>query len=145
MKAKAALVALGVLAIVMVGCAAQMVVPGADVADGIVSFQAKGTSVVTKEGDDLSMVEARVAAATMAKAELLAKIKGVVIGSNVTVGDLIFESQEAKMAVNGFLARADVTYEPVEPSKIQAYNTVTAIATLRMSCAQLAALEEYVE
>ncbi len=117
-------------------------VPGAETATrGTVTFSASASSVVAKQGDPLAMLEAREAAETMALANLLKKIKGAYVTSEVTVGDLMFSSQEATTRVDGFLARADVELVPSEPDK----TVVTARATLTIPRSHLKSLDEYAE
>jgi hypothetical protein len=145
MKGKLALVCL-VVALV-VGCAAPSagVIPGAEMKDGAVVFSAMGKSVVAKEGDPLSEVEAEVAAITMAKANLLEKIKGARIGGSITVGDLMFESQEATLEMMGYLSRAEIEVMKRAESRLGTPPYVSATASLRLSKADLAAMETYVE
>ncbi len=132
----------GVFLLALGGCAGPAV-PGADVVTWQnVEFSARGTSVMAKEDDPVSLLEARVAAAIMAKANLLALVKGEFITGGVAVADLMFEGQEAEARVEGFLSRATVTYE--EPG-LPEPNTVTAIATLTVSRRELKKLERYVE
>lgn len=145
MKGKLALVC--VVVALVVGCAAPSpgVIPGAEMKDGAVVFSAEAKSVVAKEGDPLSVVEAEVAAVTMAKANLLEKIKGARIGGAVTVGDLMFESHEARLEMMGFLSRAEVEVMQRAESRLGMPPFVSAKATLRLSKADLASLEAYVE
>jgi hypothetical protein len=112
--------------------------------DGCIVFQGTGESVVAKEGDPLSIVEAKVAATVMAKADLLGKIKGAYMTSSVTVGDLMFASQEATEAVQGFIGRAEVEIEMVDMGRMPS-NRVIATATLTLAPEDLANLEAYVE
>jgi hypothetical protein len=147
MKAKAALVALGVVALFLVGCRTHGVpgptVPGATVEEGIVTFSAEGTAVVAKADDPLAMEEARIAAATIAKANLLEQINGAFITSKVTVEGLMLESQAASDVVRGWLSRATVEY--AAPEKVASPMTVTAVATLRLNKHELHNLKMYVE
>jgi hypothetical protein len=142
---KFALLAVGITVLVAVGCAAPKPVPGAAVQNGVAVFAATGSSVVTKDGDALAMLEAQVAAELMAKAALLAKIKGEMVTQEVSVGDLMLESQAAQSEVNGFLARAEVEILKPVPSKLGVPPVVTAEATLTLACADLAKLAVYVE
>ncbi len=143
MKVRSSLALIGVSMLLLVGCVAMPAVPGATVEDGMVIFKGEGMSVVAKEGDPLSLVEAKTAAAVMAKADLLETIKGAFVSNRSEVRDLMFESQQAMVVVEGFLARSVVTYEEqargVEPM------VVKAKATLTLSCAQIAMLEKYAE
>lgn len=143
---KHALLAVGVTVLLAVGCAVPArVVPGAEVVDGVVTFSATGSSVVTKDGDALAMLEAQVAAECMAKANLLAKIKGEMVGQDVSVGDLMLESQVAKSQVNGFLGRAELEIMKPVPSKLGVPPVVTAKATLRLNCGEMMKLADYIE
>jgi len=145
MRFKALLVGAGLLGLLLVGCAAP-VIPGAEVTeDGCYVFKAVGTSVVAKEDDPLSLVEAQVAACTMARANLLELVKGAMIESDVSVGDLMFKSQEARVSVAGFLGRAKVELVQAEPSRLPQPMIVTAVATLTLTEDEIANLEKYVE
>ena len=145
MRLKGMLVAVGLFAIVLAGCSTCRV-PGAKMTEnGTIMFSATGTSVVARPDDALSLVEAQVAAATIAKANLLEKIKGGLVASGVTVGDLMFEKQEAQVRVDGFLARADVAFMEAEPSRLSTPLTVTAVASLELTKEQLEMLADYVE
>jgi len=135
----------GVLALVCIGCV-QMAVPGATITDeGCVMFSATGEAVAAKEDDALAMAEARVAACVIAKANLLEKIKGSMITSSASVGDLMFRSQEAELEVRGFLARATVSVEDEPATRLGTSPIVTAKATLVLSEEEYAALQDYVE
>jgi hypothetical protein len=145
MKGKLALVCVVAL---VVGCAAPPSashVPGGKMSDGIVTFSATGKSVVAKEGDPLSEVEAEVAASTRAKANLLELIKGARIGESITVGDLMFESQEATLEAMGFLARAEVKVMPRAESRLGTPPYVTAVAELKILKSELADMSAYLE
>ncbi len=143
MKVKAALAAVGVFLLALGGCAGPAV-PGADVVTCVnAEFSARGTSIMAKEDDPVSLLEARVAAATMAKANLLALVKGEFITGGTAVADLMFEGQEAEARVEGFLSRAIVTYD--EPIGIPIPGTVTAVARLTISRRELRKIGRYVE
>lgn len=144
MKARSALAFVGLLAVLLAGCALPTV-PGATVEDGKYVFSAQASSVCDKEGDALAKEEAAVAAAVMAKANLLEKIKGIVLSQNVAVSDLMFKSQEAATMVEGFLARATVELVPQQESRLPQPPVVTAKATLTLSSDQLRKLKAYVE
>lgn len=134
----------GVLALVCIGCA-QMAVPGATITDEGIEFSATGEAVAAKEDDALAMAEAKVAACVVAKANLLEKIKGAMITSSASVGDLMFRSQEAELEVRGYLARATVTVEDAPDTRLGTSPIVTAKATLVLSEEEYAALQDYVE
>ena len=143
MKVKATLAVVGVFLLALGGCAGPAV-PGADaVTWQNVEFSARATSVMAKEDDPVSLLEAQAAAAIMAKANLLALVKGEFITGGTTVADLMFEGQEAEAQVKGFLARATVTYE--EPIGVPVPGTVTAVARLTISRRELKKLEKYVD
>ena len=135
----------GVLALVCIGCV-QMAVPGATInEDGCVVFSAEGQAVAAKEDDALAMAEAKVAAAVVAKANLLEKVKGAMLTSNVSVGDLMFRSQEAELEVRGFLSRATVSYKEPPATRLGTSPVVTAVAELVLTPEEMANLDEYVE
>ena len=98
---------------------------------------------MAKEDDPVSLLEAQAAAAIMAKANLLALVKGEFITGGTTVADLMFEGQEVQSRVEGLLARAIVTYD--EPIGIPVPGTVTAVARLTISRCELRKLDRYVE
>ncbi len=110
---------------------------------GTVAFCAEGTSVAAKPDDPIHLLEARCAAATMAKANLLALIAGEEVEGHMTVGDLMFESQEAAVRVEGFLVRAIVTF-PETPA-MDAPGVVTARAAVELTRRQLRSLNACVE
>lgn len=144
MKVKGLLVGLLVLSIVMVGCKS-VSVPGSESATRKrVTFQGEGSSVVAKPDDPLALAEAREAAALLAKANLLAKIKGEYMTQTVRVGDLMFSSQEAAASVEGILARAKVTYRAPE-TRVPEPRMVTAVATLELTPEELEDISKYVE
>lgn len=142
MRSKVIVGSLLALTVLFTGCMT-MVVPGAQVAHGTVVFTAEGSVPLIKADDPMALVEARTAAAAMARAELLAKIKGAVVVGHVQVKDLTFASQEAAVQVDGVLARAEITYPPMERTGPMAM-VVTAEARLEMTCAEYAHLREYV-
>ncbi|MGD2174656.1 MAG: hypothetical protein PVJ27_04570 [Candidatus Brocadiaceae bacterium] len=144
MKVKYALLTGLILAAVVCGCR-NMIVPGAEVTEqGTIVFVAEGTSVVAKSGDPLALLEARTAAKTIALANLLEKVKGSYVSSNVMVGDLMFAHQEAASSVEGFLSRAEVSFRKPE-AKAPETQMVTAIAMLELSKDDLENLAGYVE
>ena len=135
----------GVLAVLCVGCAAT-VVPGATTDKaGRSVFSARGQAIAAKEDDPVARAEAEVAAAVIAKANLLELVKGAHVESGVSVGDLMLKSQEAKVEVEGFLSRATVVVEPAAASRLGSSPIVTATATLVLDCEDLANLDAYVE
>ncbi|MHC5034198.1 MAG: hypothetical protein ACYTFZ_04100 [Planctomycetota bacterium] len=144
MKAKARLVIAGLLAVVLTGCVT--VVPGAEITErGTIVFWAQGQSIVAKEDDPFSRLEAEMAAAAVAKANLLAKVKGELITGNVQVGDLMLKSQEVAVMVEGFLGRANIEIVDAGLTRMPKPVVVTAIAALEMAPADLARLGEYAQ
>jgi len=129
------LMLVAVVAVVLAGCQQMQrigYIPGATVgADGMVVFSAEGKSVVTNPDDPLSEVKAEVAAATLAKANLLEVIKGAPITSETNVSDLLYKNSEAELRVEGWLSRAVVTFEPRE-GRIAPSPIVCATATLTL-------------
>ena len=135
-----------VLALVCLGCMQAVAVPGAEVTpDGCLLFSATGQAVAAKEDDALAMAEASLAACVIAKANLLETIKGAMVSSSVSVGDLMFRSQEAELKVQGFLARATVAVMPPEASRLGASPIVVAKAQLKLAPEEYATLEQFVE
>ena len=132
MKSRAILVSLLVLSVVFVGCNSTMV-PGAEITKGgTILFKAEATAPVMKADDAMALVEARTAAAAMAKANLLEKIKGAYITSHVQVKDLAFAAESAVINADGMLARISVEYLPVDRTGPMAM-VVTAVASLELS------------
>jgi hypothetical protein len=109
----------------------------------MVTFSADGTSAVSAEGDALAVAKAQVAAATLAKANLLEKIKGARVNNEVRVADLLFKSEAARTAVTGWLSRATLT--PGETSRISEATMITCTATLSITTKELKSLSKYVE
>jgi len=138
---KISLTVLCLMAIVLVGCQTGPVIPGAVINDeGAVVFSAEGTSVIQEPGNPISEAKAELAAVTIAKANLLALIKGEVLTSKVRVADLEFLSEEASSAVRGLLARATVTCKPGD--KMLEGQAVVATATLVLDPEILDQLDE---
>jgi hypothetical protein len=135
----------GVLALVCIGCTSMMV-PGATLTDdGCIMFSADGQAVAAKEDDALAMAEARLAAAVVAKANLLEKIKGAMVSSSASTGDLMFRDQEAQVKVMGFLSRATVTYQEPPATRLATTPIVTATASLTLSQEDYCQLQKFVE
>lgn len=130
------------LTVLFAGCMSH-VVPGAQVAGGNVVFSAEASAPLMKTGDPMALVEARTAAAAMARAELLAKVKGAVVEGKVQVKDLTFETQQTAVHVDGMISRVEIEYPPMERKGPMA-QVVTAVAHLEMSCQEYAHLHEYV-
>lgn len=142
MRSKVIVGSLLALVVLLTGCIAP-VVPGAQVKAGTVVFTAEGSVPLMKTGDPMALVEARTAAAALARAELLTKIKGALVIGNVQVKDLTFASQEAVTRVDGMLSRAEITYPPAPHTGPMA-QIVTAKARLAMTCGEYRRLREYV-
>ncbi len=144
MKVKALFAGLLVVLLGTAGCA-QTQVPGAsDAGRSVVRFEATASSVVARPDDPLALEEASVAAAAMAKANLLSKIKGEQMTSTVRVSDLMFAGQEVSARSEGFLARATVTLREPE-ARAQEPRKVTAVATLELTNRELENLDQYVQ
>jgi hypothetical protein len=144
MKMKAMLASLVVLSVVLVGCSS-MHVPGAEMTPrGTLLFSAEGYSPILKADDAMALLEARAAAATIAKANLVEKIKGAYVASNVEVRDLAFAAESAAVNTEGLLSRAEVTYMPLDRTGQMAM-VVTAVASLELTCEQFMDLGAYVE
>jgi len=139
-----AIACLMVLSVVLVGCSA-VHVPGAVTTErGTLLFSAEGSSPIMKADDPLALLEARTAAAAIAKANLLEKIKGAYVASNVEVRDLTFAAESAGVSTEGLLSRVVVTYAPLERTGQMAM-VVTAVASLELTCDQFMDLGSYVE
>jgi hypothetical protein len=109
-----------------------------------VVFRAEGWAAVAKEDDALALLEARVAAAAIAEANLLKKVKGAKVAGEVAVEDLMFTSQEVVTRTEGYLARVNIEY--AEPEESDGGPTiVTAIATLEIPRCRLRRLGDYVD
>jgi len=136
MRSRTVLVSLLALGVVLVGCR-MMTVPGGEVTpNGTVMFSAEGSAPIVKADDAMALVEARTAAAAIAKANLLEKIKGAVITAHVQVKDLTFASEAAMVNVEGQLARVNIEYLPTERTGPMAM-IVTARATLELNADML--------
>ncbi len=144
MKAKMAMVAIGVAVLLLAGCTTP-VVPGGTPERGAVVFEAEATAMAAKADDPMAMEEAKIAAATMAKANLLAKIRGEFLTSKVNVEGLMLESQAASARVQGWLSRATIEY-PAPPANVPPSPlAVTAKATLRLNQSEYHQLKKFVE
>ena len=137
---KISLTVLCLMAIVLVGCQTGPVVPGATTAEGAVVFTATAKSVIDEPGNPISEAKAELAAATIAKANLLALIKGEKLASGVRVADLMFVSHQASSMVNGLLARTTVVC--TKGDKMLEGQMVLATATLALDPEALDQLDE---
>jgi len=127
-------------------------IPGATRTDyGTLVFTAQGQSIIKVDGGPLGIAKARLAAETIAKANLLEVIKGGLINSSVSVGDLVFESQKASTVVTGWLSGATVETISTEseqsrlPDAEPVDHIITATATLELSEEAWAHLQDYIE
>ncbi len=119
-----------------VGCQAPVVPGGEWTERGTVEFVGEGSSVMVKEDDPLALLEARAAARALALADLLATVKGTEVAAQVTVEDLMYESLEATVTVEGTLSGVSIEYEELREEDGGA-TVVTAIASLELTPAQL--------
>ena len=127
-------------------------VPGANVNEqGLLVFTAQGQSVAKAGEGAMGIAKARIAAETIAKANLLEVVKGALITGSVTVGDMAFESQAVSAQVNGWLSGAEVktsvpdTMQSRLPGAKPVDQLITSTATLKLSPAALKNLREFVE
>jgi hypothetical protein len=141
MRSKVIVGSLLALTALFAGCMG--VVPGAQVERGTVAFTAEASVPLMKADDAMALVEARTAAAAMARAELLAKIKGAVVEGAVQVKDLAFATQQTNVHVDGMISRVQIEYPPMERTGPMA-QVVTAVARLEMTCEEYKNLHEYV-
>jgi hypothetical protein len=115
-----------------------------------ITFSAEGSSVASP-ADPLSLAKAELAASTIAKANLLEKLKGSVLANDVKVQDLMFVSQKATLSVYGWVNRVNIEIVEDEvvptnlPKKVADSDVVTAVATLELTMDEYNNLEDYVE
>lgn len=127
-------------------------IPGSTLTeDGTLLFTAEGQSVAKAEDGAMGLTKARIAAETIAKANLLELLKGGLISSSVTVGDMMFQSQSVSSKVNGWLGGAILKTETTSedesnlPDAEPVDQIVTAQASLEISLSAWNDLQEYVE
>ena len=111
-------------------------IPGSTLTDnGTLLFTAEGQSVAIAEDGATGLARARLAAETIAKANLLEVIKGGQIASSVSVGDMMFESQAVSTKVSGWLGGAVLDTETTseEKSNLPDAEPVDQIVTARAS------------
>ncbi|RKX42927.1 MAG: hypothetical protein DRP64_08975 [Verrucomicrobia bacterium] len=127
-------------------------IPGSTLTqDGTLLFTAEGQSVAKAEDGAMGLTKARIAAETIAKANLLEIIKGGLISSTVTVGDMMFQSQTVSTKVNGWLGGALLKTETSSekesnlPDAEPVDQIVTAQASLEVSLSAWEDLQDYVE
>lgn len=120
-------------------------------ANGTLLFTAEGQSVAKAEDGAEGQTKARMAAETIAKANLLELIKGGMISSSVSVGDMMFGSQTITSTVSGWLGGAVVDTEVTAEEKSNLPDAkpidkiVTATATMEISISAWKDLQDYVE
>lgn len=90
------------------------------------------------------VTKAKVAAEAVARANLLKKIKGAYLTEDVSVADLMFESQEARLETAGWLSRAEIRFVEDDRS-FDADEAVHARAELTVTRRQLDDLLKFVE
>ena len=116
----------------------------------VMVFSATGQSVATTD-DAMSMAKAELAATTVAKANLLAKIKGELISGSAEVSDLMFVSQAAKTTVNGWMSNAQIKIVKAQkeltnlPEEEPVTQIVTAVASLEVSQEDMDDMKKFVE
>jgi len=114
-------------------------------------FTAEGQSVAVAADGPMGLLKARITAETIAKANLLETIKGGVISSSVTVGDMMFGSQSASTEVEGWLVGVTLKIETTSkkesnlPDAEPVDQIVTAQATLEIPLSAWENLSDYVE
>ncbi len=127
-------------------------IPGSTLTQtGTLLFKAEGQSVAVAEDGALGVAKARLAAETIAKANLLEILKGALVTSSVTIGDMMFESQLVTTTVSGWLG--GVTLETGSSTADQSRlpnaepvdQMITAKATLELSAEAWENLKDYVE
>ena len=127
-------------------------IPGSTLTDdGKLLFAAEGQSVAKAAEGAEGLARARMAAETIAKANLLEIIKGGLISSTITVDDMMFESQTVTTKVNGWLGGAVLDSSATSEEKSNLPDAkpvdqiVTAKASLEISLAAWENLQDYVE
>jgi hypothetical protein len=131
---------------------AAMAIPGSTLTqDGTLMFTAEGQSVAEATDGAIGIAKARVAAETIAKANLLEIIKGGLISSSVSVGDMMFQSQTVSTTVNGWIGGVvlDTATTANEQSRLPGAEPVdqivTSTASLEISLSAWEDLQDYVE
>lgn len=127
-------------------------IPGSTLTQtGTLMFTAQGQSVAVAEDGALGVAKAQLAAETIAKANLLEVLKGALISSSVTVGDMEFQSQAVSATVSGWLGGVilETSSSANEQSRLPDAEPVdqmiTAKATLELSSEAWKNLKDYVE
>ncbi len=127
-------------------------VPGSTLTQtGTLMFTAQGQSVAAAEDGALGIAKAQLAATTIAKANLLEILKGALISSSVTVGDMEFQSQAVSATVSGWLGgvivetSSSATEQSRLPDAEPVDQMITATATLELSSEAWENLKDYVE
>jgi hypothetical protein len=131
---------------------AAMAIPGSTLTqNGTLMFTAEGQSVAVAADGAIGVAKARMAAETIAKANLLEIIKGGLISSSVSVGDMMFQSQAVSTTVHGWIGGVvlDTATTANEQSRLPDADPVdqivTAKASLEISLEAWEDLQDYVE
>jgi hypothetical protein len=131
---------------------AAMAIPGSTLTqNGTLLFTAEGQSVAVATDGAIGIAKARMAAETIAKANLLEIIKGGLISSTVSVGDMMFQSQTVSATVHGWIGGVvlDTAATANEQSRLPdaepVDQIVTAKASLEISLEAWEDLQDYVE
>ena len=133
----------GVGCLFAAGCASYQV-PGAEKGEhGSYLFTSSGTALVEAPGDLRELTKAKMAAEAIARANLMKKIKGVHLTETVSVEDLVFSKQMARLETAGWLSRAEITFEQ-DTRRIED-EVVHAHASLTLTRRDLDNLRKYVE
>ncbi len=127
-------------------------IPGSTLTQtGTLLFAAEGQSVAVAEDGALGVAKARLAAETIAKANLLEVLKGALISSSVTVGDMMFQSQLVSTTVSGWLggvileSSSSASDQSRLPNAEPVDQMITSTATLELSAEAWGNLKDYVE
>lgn len=129
------------LGLSLFGCAAPRV-PGATfTSEGTILFSETGSSVIARKDDPLALLEAQLAAATIAEANLLRKLKGADLAGEVTASDLMFTGQHVVSRVEGRLSRVEIHFDKPRGED----GIVTATAMLEVRPRELKSLGRYVQ
>jgi hypothetical protein len=127
-------------------------IPGSTLTkNGTLLFKAEGQSVAIAGDGAIGVAKARLAAETIAKANLLELLKGALISSSVTVGDMMFQSQVVSTTVSGWLGGVVLETSSTEnvqsrlPNAKPVDQIITSKASLEISKDAWKNLQDYVE
>ncbi len=127
-------------------------IPGSTLTQaGTLLFKAEGQSVAVAGDGALGVAKARLAAETIAKANLLEILKGALVTSSVSIGDMMFESQLVTSTVSGWLGGvvletgSSANEQSRLPNAEPVDQMITAKATLELSAEAWENLKNYVE